>query len=62
MNAYVTQVIITRLDRRGMGKTEDDPIRRLTQIWSLAGELLAEIDPVLQDSVGRPLKEKEEAR
>jgi hypothetical protein len=41
----VIQVIETTLTRRGSGKSEDDPIRVITQYWSLDGELLAEVDP-----------------
>ena len=41
----VIQVIVTTLLRRGSGKSEEDPIRIITQYWSLDGELLAEIDP-----------------
>jgi hypothetical protein len=40
----VIQVVRTRLLRRGDGKT--DPIRIVTQYWSLDGELLAEVDDV----------------
>jgi hypothetical protein len=43
--ARVIQVIETRLERRGAGKDETDPIRIVTQYWSLSGELLAEVDP-----------------
>lgn len=44
--AEVIQVIRTTLTRRGDGK--DDPIRSITQYWSLDGELLAEVDPLTQ--------------
>ena len=43
--AEVIQVIRTTLLRRGNGSTT--PIRAITQFWSLDGELLAEVDPVL---------------
>jgi hypothetical protein len=43
--ARVVQVILTDLTQRGTG-AEDDPIRRVQQIWGLDGTLLAEIDPV----------------
>ena len=43
--ARVIQVIETRLERRGIGKDESDPIRIITQYWSLDGVLLAEVDP-----------------
>jgi hypothetical protein len=43
-SAELIQVIRTTLTRRGDGKT--DPIRVITQYWSVDGELLAEVDPV----------------
>lgn len=43
--AKVIQVIKTTLTRRGSGKNDTDPIRIVTQYWSLDGELLAEVDP-----------------
>ena len=39
----IIEVIETTLLRRGNGTT--DPIRVITQYWSMAGELLAEVDP-----------------
>lgn len=39
------QVIKTNLTKRGTGKTEQEFVRRVTQYWSLDGELLAEVDP-----------------
>lgn len=44
----VITVVRTRLERRGSGKDEADPVRRLTQYWTPEGELLATVDP--QDS------------
>jgi hypothetical protein len=44
-NARVIQVIETGLDLRGKG-VEGDPVRRITQYWTLDGELLAEVDPI----------------
>lgn len=44
--ARVIQVVETTLERRGSGKDDSDPIRVITQYWSLDGELLAEVDPV----------------
>lgn len=41
--AEVIQVIKTTLTRRGDGQL--DPVRMVTQYWSFAGELLAEVDP-----------------
>jgi hypothetical protein len=43
-DARVIPVIETTLLRRGRG-TVGDPIRRVTQYWSLDGKLLAEVDP-----------------
>lgn len=40
----VLQVIRTTNARRGEG-VETDPVRILTQYWSMAGDLLFEIDP-----------------
>jgi len=48
MGAKVIQVIETDLERRGSGKDETCPIRIIRQYWSLDGELLAEVDPVVQ--------------
>lgn len=44
--ARVIQVVETTLERRGEGKNAEDPIRVITQYWSLDGELLAEVDPI----------------
>jgi hypothetical protein len=38
------QVVRTRLLRRGKGIL-GDPVRIITQYWSVDGELLAEVDP-----------------
>ncbi|MNV81866.1 hypothetical protein D3C71_1755610 [compost metagenome] len=46
----VIQVIETRLTRRGNGI--DDPVRIITQYWTLDGVLLAEVDPVNQYAEG----------
>jgi hypothetical protein len=43
--AVVMQVIKTTLTRRGGGRSVDDPVRLVTQYWSLSGDLLAEVDP-----------------
>lgn len=45
--AKVIQVIETDVTR-GKG-VEGDPIRGVTQYWSLDGDLLAESDPVVTD-------------
>lgn len=42
-NARVIRVIETTLTRRGSGQ-EGNPVRIVTQYWSLDGELLAERD------------------
>lgn len=47
--AKVIQVIVTTIGRRGDGL--DDPIRVITQYWSMDGQLLATVDPV--DSIGQ---------
>jgi multidrug resistance efflux pump len=44
MSARLIQVIETHLLCLGEG-TEGDPIRRVTQYWSIEGELLAKVDP-----------------
>ena len=49
--AKVIQVIVTRLTTRGDGLSPSDPIRLITQFWSMDGQLLASIDPT--DSIGR---------
>jgi hypothetical protein len=43
--AEVLQVIRTTLELRGSG-TKESPMRRITQYWTLNGELLAEVDPL----------------
>lgn len=45
MSAQVMQVIRTDIELRGDGKT--DPYRRIFQYWSVDGELLAEVDPLV---------------
>lgn len=40
----VMQVIVTTNARRGDGKLT--PIRSIKQIWTMDGELLAEVDPL----------------
>ena len=44
--ARILQVIETTLLRRGTGAPRN-PIRIITQYWSLDGQLLAEVDPFL---------------
>lgn len=43
-SAKLIQVICTTLTRYGDG-SELNPIRIITQYWSIDGELLAEVDP-----------------
>lgn len=43
--AQVVKVIITTNKRKGKG-IESDPVRIVTQIWDLKGNLIAEIDPI----------------
>ena len=42
------EVIITHLERRGEG-VGDDPIRRILQIWTKDGDLIAEVDPCKEE-------------
>jgi len=42
--ARVVEVIETNLEKRGAG-TEEDPVRRVTQYYTLNGKLLFEHDP-----------------
>jgi len=41
---FVTEVIICTKQRRGNGI--DDPIRVITEIFTMEGELIAEYDPI----------------
>lgn len=43
--ARVIQVIETTLTRRGEGKDASDPVRIVTQYWTLDGHLIVEKDP-----------------
>ena len=43
-DVLLMQVIRTNILTLGTG-VKDDPYRRVTQYWSLDGELLAQIDP-----------------
>jgi hypothetical protein len=44
----VIEVVRTEITSTGDG-TEGNPIRRLTEYWSLDGDLLATVDPLDQD-------------
>lgn len=44
-SARVITVVETTMTRRGCGNAEYNPIRIVTQYWSLDGKLLAESDP-----------------
>jgi hypothetical protein len=37
----IIELIITE-DRRGLGKSDDDPVRLVTQLWTKEGKLIAE--------------------
>jgi hypothetical protein len=39
------EFILTSLLRRGEGKSEEDPIRVITQLWTTDGKLIGEYDP-----------------
>lgn len=43
-DVQIKQVIITRLLRRGEGKDKSDPVRIVTQFWTMEGELICEFD------------------
>ena len=47
MKARIVRLIYTT-DRRGAG-TDSDPYRDAVQLWSLNGNLIAELDPFLRD-------------
>lgn len=44
-NIECREVIVTTLEVRGTG-VENDPIRRITQVYEKTGELIAETDPL----------------
>lgn len=50
--AKVIPVIKTE-SARGSGKSSEDPVRIVTQYWSLEGELLAENDPIARPEGGQ---------
>lgn len=54
----IQQVIVTTNNRRGVG-TADEPFRRVLQVWTIDGELMAEKDPVPTYSLPRPAPAKE---
>lgn len=41
----VVQLIETNIERRGTG-SQEDPIRRIRQLWDFEGNLVAEHDPL----------------
>lgn len=57
----VIQVIHTRLERRGMGKDEGDPVRIIDQYWRMDGTLLLEYD-VFLGTAGSSVHEIREKR
>lgn len=44
-NIYCEEVIISTLTSRGKG-VEADPVRRITEVYDKAGNLIAEKDPI----------------
>ena len=44
----VMSVIVTRLQVHGKG-VENDPVRRITQVWDMSGTLLASLEPLEDD-------------
>lgn len=44
----VRQIIVTRLTLVGSGK-QDDPFRRVLQLWTMDGQRIATADPAGQD-------------
>lgn len=51
MKCELVQVIYT-LENRGSGKDQTDPIRNVTQLWTVDGRLIAEFDPITDQSGG----------
>lgn len=51
MPAKVMQVIYTDLQHRGMGRDKEDVFRLVTQLWTLDGKLIVEIDPQTNEVV-----------
>lgn len=43
------EVIISTKEKRGLGKTREDPVRCVTQVFSKEGELIAEYDPITEE-------------
>lgn len=48
-SAKVIQVIET-IALRGSGSSQEDPVRRVKQYWSLDGEMLAEKDMLIKEN------------
>jgi len=48
-DVYTIRVICTNIETRGKG-VDDDPVRRITQYWTMDGYLLAEVDPYKPDA------------
>lgn len=46
--ARLVHLIETTIETRGSGKDDSDPIRCITQYWTLQGQLVCEIDPCKQ--------------
>lgn len=41
-------LVIETKAARGSGNDPDDPVRTVTEYWSLEGRKLAEVDPIVQ--------------
>lgn len=48
--ARIVVLIETTISRRGTGEDEIDPIRIITQYWTLDGKLVCEVDPFKPES------------
>ena len=46
LDVQVMQVVVTRLTLRGEG-VNGDPMRRVTEVWDMRGNKIAESDPEL---------------
>ena len=54
--ARVIQVIETTIARRGEGKDASNPVRVITQYWTLDGRLIVEADPCQRHTAGADLQ------
>lgn len=44
-DVQIKKIIITQLLRRGEG-VEDDPVRNVTQFWTMEGDIICEFDSI----------------